>query len=106
MRGYSPNTISSYRDAFKLLICYFRDEQGIPPEKLTLDLIDATTVTAFIGWLQDQPAQQPVDSQPAPRGDRLVLLLDANPGSGEDGVLPRHPADPRHPSTTSPRSST
>ena len=25
LRGCSPNTISSYRDTFKLLICYFRD---------------------------------------------------------------------------------
>ena len=28
MRGCSPSTIASYRDAFKLLICYFRDERG------------------------------------------------------------------------------
>jgi hypothetical protein len=40
-RGYSPNTIASYRDAFKLLICYLRDERSIPPERLTLELIDA-----------------------------------------------------------------
>ncbi|MGH3683862.1 MAG: hypothetical protein ACRDSM_02120 [Pseudonocardiaceae bacterium] len=30
LRGYSTNTIVSYRDAFKLLICYFRDERSIP----------------------------------------------------------------------------
>ena len=36
LRGCSPNTISSYRDTFKLLICYLRDEQSIPPERLTL----------------------------------------------------------------------
>jgi integrase/recombinase XerD len=51
MRGCSPNTISSYRDAFKLLICYLRDERSIPPERLTLELIDADTITAFIAWL-------------------------------------------------------
>ena len=39
LRGYSPNTIASYRDAFKLLICYFRDERHIPPEKLTLGVV-------------------------------------------------------------------
>ena len=32
LRGYSSNTIASYRDAFKLLICYFRDQRNIPPE--------------------------------------------------------------------------
>lgn len=31
LRGYSTNTIVSYRDAFKLLICYFRDQRSIPP---------------------------------------------------------------------------
>ena len=69
MRGYSPNTIGSYRDAFKLLICYFRDEQGIPPEKLTLDLIDATTVTGFIGWLQTSR-----HNSPATRNQRLAAI--------------------------------
>ena len=51
LRGCSPNTISSYRDAFKLLICYFRDERSTPPERLTLELIDVTAITEFIAWL-------------------------------------------------------
>jgi integrase/recombinase XerD len=51
LRGYSPNTIASYRDAFKLLICYFRDERSIPPERLTLELIDAAAITGFLDWL-------------------------------------------------------
>ena len=52
LRGYSTNTIVSYRDAFKLLICYFRDELSIPPDKLTLELIDAAAITGFLGWLR------------------------------------------------------
>ena len=52
LRGYSPNTIVSYRDAFKLLICYFRDERSIPPDKLTLELIDAAAITGFLDWLR------------------------------------------------------
>jgi integrase/recombinase XerD len=51
LRGCSPNTIGSYRDAFKLLICYFRDERSIPPERLTLELIDVTAISGFIAWL-------------------------------------------------------
>jgi len=53
LRGCSPNTIASYRDTFKLLIAWFRDEQSVPPGKLTLDHIDAGAVTAFLGWLQE-----------------------------------------------------
>jgi integrase/recombinase XerD len=52
LRGCSPNTIVSYRDAFKLLICYFQDERSIPPERLTLELIDAAAITGFLGWLR------------------------------------------------------
>jgi len=37
---------------FKLLICYLRDERSIPPERLTLDLIDVDMITAFVAWLR------------------------------------------------------
>jgi site-specific recombinase XerD len=52
LRGYSPHTIVSYRDAFKLLICYFRDQRSTSPDKLTLELIDATAITGFLDWLR------------------------------------------------------
>ena len=52
LRGYSTNTILSYRDTFKLLICYFRDQRSIPPEKLTLGQIDAPAITGFLDWLE------------------------------------------------------
>jgi integrase/recombinase XerD len=52
LRGCSPNTIASYRDTFKLLITYFRDERSIPPDKLTLDRLDAPAITGFFEWLQ------------------------------------------------------
>ena len=52
LRGCSPNTIASYRDTFKLLITYLRDERSIPAAKLTLDHLDAATITGFLQWLQ------------------------------------------------------
>jgi integrase/recombinase XerD len=52
LRGCSPHTIASYRDTFKLLIVYLRDAQAIPPEKLTLDRIDAAAITGFLNWLE------------------------------------------------------
>jgi len=54
LRGCSPNTIASYRDTFKLLISWFRDERPVPPGKLTLDRIDAAAVTGFLNWLETQ----------------------------------------------------
>ena len=59
LRGCSPNTISSYRDTFKLLICYFRDERSILPERLTLELIDVGTITAFLTWLRTSRHNSP-----------------------------------------------
>jgi site-specific recombinase XerD len=52
LRGCSPNTIASYRDTFKLLIVFFRDDRSIQPEKLTLDCIDATAIAGFLDWLE------------------------------------------------------
>ena len=52
LRGCSPNTIASYRDAFKLLIAYFRDERTIPPGKLTVDCVNIAAITGFLDWLE------------------------------------------------------
>lgn len=52
LRGCSPHTVGSYRDTFKLLIVFFRDERSVPPEKLTLALIDADAIAGFLDWLE------------------------------------------------------
>ena len=69
LRGCSPATIASYRDTFKLLIAWFRDERSVPPARLTLDRIDADAVTAFPGHLQDSRR----NSVPA-RNQRLAAI--------------------------------
>jgi site-specific recombinase XerD len=94
LRGCSPNTISSYRDAFKLLICYFRDERSIPPERLTLELLDVTAVTEFIAWLRTSRHNSPSTCNQRLAAISSYFQLDANPRSGADGVLPGHPRDP------------
>jgi integrase/recombinase XerD len=53
LRGCSPATIASYRDTFRLLIAWFRDERSVPPARLTLDHLNAGAVTAFLGHLQE-----------------------------------------------------
>ena len=52
LRGCSPHTVASYRDTFKLLIVFFRDQRSVPPEKLTLALIDAGAIAGFLDWLE------------------------------------------------------
>jgi integrase/recombinase XerD len=51
-RAASPKTISSYRDAIKLLLTWFRDAEQIPPEKLRLADIDRARVLRFLDWLE------------------------------------------------------
>jgi integrase/recombinase XerD len=52
LRGCSPHTVASYRDTFKLLIVFLRDERSVPPEKLTLDHIDPAVIAGFLDWLE------------------------------------------------------
>ena len=54
MAGLSPNTISSYRDMFTLLVIFFESVPGIPPEKLMLKDINQETIEYFLGWLETE----------------------------------------------------
>jgi site-specific recombinase XerD len=53
-RNASPKTIDSYRDALKLLLMFFRDIEGIAPERLALSDISKDTVMRFFGWLESE----------------------------------------------------
>jgi len=50
----SPNTVAAYRDTFRLLLAYARDQAGKPPSQLSLADLDATLVGAFLQHLEDQ----------------------------------------------------
>lgn len=51
-RNLSERTIQSYRDTFKLLLQFGRDERDWMPEHLTLDQIDRTCLEDFLDWLE------------------------------------------------------
>jgi len=53
-RNLSSNTIASYRDTFKLLLLFCREEKGISPECLTLAHIDDDLVLAFMAWIETE----------------------------------------------------
>lgn len=52
-KNFSINTIRSYRDTFKLLLKYCKEELQISPEKLRLHMITPTMISGFIRWLKD-----------------------------------------------------
>ena len=68
-RAASPSTITSYRDAMKLLLIWFRDAEHIPPEKLRLADIDRPRVLRFLDWLEAERG-----SSRATRNQRLAVI--------------------------------
>ena len=68
-RAASPKTVSSYRDAMKLLLTWFRDAERIPPEKLRLADIDRPRVLRFPDWLEAGRG-----CSPATRNQRLAVI--------------------------------
>jgi integrase/recombinase XerD len=68
-RAASPKTVSSYRDAMKLLLTWFRDAERIPPEKLRLADIDRPRVLRFLDWLEDERG-----CSAATRNQRLAVI--------------------------------
>lgn len=51
-RNLSPNTISSYRDTFRLLLLFYDTEKNIKPNRLDLDMIDRKNMEEFLLWLK------------------------------------------------------
>jgi integrase/recombinase XerD len=51
-RRVSPNTVASYRDAFRLLLGFVHEKTGIPPSRLELTQLDAPTIGAFLEHLE------------------------------------------------------
>jgi integrase/recombinase XerD len=68
-RDLSPQTITSYRDAVRLLLTWFRDMEGTPPEKLLLADIDRARVLRFLDWLQAERG-----NSASTRNQRLAVI--------------------------------
>lgn len=50
-RNLSSNTIRSYRDTFKLLLTFCRDEKGLSLAKLSIKQLDKPCIEDFLMWL-------------------------------------------------------
>ena len=51
-RRASPNTVSAYRDTFRLLLCFAQRRLGKPPAKLDMADVDAKLIGAFLDHLE------------------------------------------------------
>ena len=54
IEGCSANTISAYRDAFKLLLLFARDKESIKEQKLKLSVIDKDFILRFLLWIENE----------------------------------------------------
>jgi site-specific recombinase XerD len=50
--GASPNTVKSYKYAFRLLIEFMYKEKGIAADKISFDRLDYITLTDFFTWIE------------------------------------------------------
>jgi site-specific recombinase XerD len=55
----SPNTISSYRDTFRLLLAFAQQNTGTRPARLELTQLDAPTIGAFLEHLETHRGNSP-----------------------------------------------
>jgi site-specific recombinase XerD len=53
-RDLSANTISSYRDTWRMLLKYLTATLGLPADELDFDSVTATNVTGFLNHLEQQ----------------------------------------------------
>lgn len=50
--GASPNTITSYKYAFRLLLEFMYSKKGIPADKITFEQLNFNAVTEFLDWIE------------------------------------------------------
>ena len=58
-KEFSVNTVRSYRDTFKLLLLYCREELRIPSGKVQIQTLTAGVISDFLDWLRDTRGNNP-----------------------------------------------
>jgi site-specific recombinase XerD len=68
-RNVSINTISSYKDSFKLFLTYCEEEKGIKPEKIYVKTLDKELIEGYLEWLEEKR-----NNSASTRNQRLASL--------------------------------
>lgn len=53
-KNASQQSVTSYRDAVRLLLTFLKDEVGREPSQLTLSDLNANTIERFLNWLEEK----------------------------------------------------
>ena len=52
--GATPNTVVSYKTAFRLLIVFMYEKKGVPADALTFGMLDCATLSEFLTWIETE----------------------------------------------------
>ena len=52
-RGFSPNTVASYRAAIALLLAWFASEAGVPADDVGMGDLTPSAISSWAAWLED-----------------------------------------------------
>ncbi len=52
--GASPNTVTSYKTAYRLLLVFMYEKKGIPADALTFKMLDYATLSEFLSWIETE----------------------------------------------------
>lgn len=52
-RNVSTNTISSYRDTFRLLLLFYDTKKNVKPNQISIEMLNRNSIEEFIQWLKN-----------------------------------------------------
>ena len=52
--GVRPNTVKSYKDAFRLLLCFMYEKKHLNADKIYFSVLNYETLTDFLAWLETE----------------------------------------------------
>lgn len=68
--GLSPNTIKSYKEAFRLLLTYLSESRSIAADRISFQCLDYDCLSGFLDWLESSR-----NCCPSTKNQRLSALL-------------------------------
>src|ERR1700679_945375 len=68
-RRVSPETVASYRDTFRLLLCYIQEKHSVAPAAARVSDLDVPIILSFLEYLE-QERQNSINS----RNQRLAAI--------------------------------
>ena len=81
-KNASPHTVAAYRDTYRLLLVFVREQTGKAPNTLSLADLDATLIGAFLQHLEQQRGNGALPATPDwPRSTRCSGMPPRGPPS-------------------------